>query len=395
MRRRTRTFATVVATIVVASGASRPRAQVSALPDDFGIACVDASSGAERWRTPVTAGWPPRLRIAAGALWERHGDRGEWRRRDLSTGALRARAEPPPLDTAPDPAAAFWTTTDAILHDKDGVTGTVLTTAAFVDDLAVVPGRGGPLLVFALDRDDGQVYGFGLADARLRWVLRPRDRVDGFEAGDGSRVEVLGDRLLVHAPPALMAVDPRTGAPAWTARVPALEGRWGPLRAIDLGATWIVTVDGVVIALDAGDGTVRWVHDAGAGGATAPVAGDGTVCFDRRDDAVVPYGPDEAEIARALAITVEGGRVRALRWVRRAEVARDADRRPLVELPVLAADATGPRLELTTLDARHLASLAPLLAVDGTIVLEVPGAWEDARVVLDAAGADAIAAQNP
>ena len=303
------------------------------------LACVDADSGEEAWRGSVQD-WP-RARSAEGSS-----------------------------------AARFWTTTHSVLHEKDGEARTVVTTGAFVDDLAVA----GDVLVFTLDRDDGQVYGFGLSTGRLRWVLRPRERVPGFEAGDGSRVERLGGRLLVYAPPALLAIDPETGVPAWSTRVPALEGRWGPLRAIEDGDRWIVSVDGVVVALDAATGEVRWTVDAGAGGATSPVARDGTVCFDRRDDVAVPFERDEAEIARALEVTMEEGRVASLKWVRRAELDAGAARLPFVELPA-AEDAATDRLTLSTPDTALVLDAARLVARDGTIVLEVPGAWEDARLV--------------
>jgi outer membrane protein assembly factor BamB len=349
------------------------------VPDDFGVACVEADTGAERWRSAVTEGWPARLRLADGALWERRGDGEAWLRRDLATGRVRARGAPPASDLSADPTIdGFWTTADAILHEKDGEPKTVVTTGAFVDDLAVA----GDVLAFTLDRDDGQILGFGLSTGRLRWVLRPRERVAGFEAGDGSRLELLGDKLLVHAPPALLAVDPASGVPAWSARVPALEGRWGPLRAISAGDAWIVSVDGVVVALEAETGTVLWSHDAGAGGATSPVAGGGVVCFDRRDEAVVPYALDEAEVARGLEVTVEEGRILAARWVRRSELGAGAVRVPIVELP--AADGAAARLELSTPDSRLVLDAARLLAADGTVVVEVPGAWEDARLVTEA-----------
>jgi hypothetical protein len=253
--------------------------------------------------------------------------------------------------------AGFWTTTDSILHDKDGETRTVVTTGAFVDDIAVTD----RMLFFTLDHDDGQVYGFTLATGRLRWVLRPRERVTDFEAGDGSRIELLDDKLLVYAPPALIAVDPATGVPAWSARVPALEGRWGTLRATSDGETWTVTIDGVVVALDAATGAVQRTHDGGVG---------------------VPYEPDEAEIAKGLEVRIEQGRVVAVRWVRRSELGAGALRLPFVELPV-AEDGDLARLELSTPDARLVVDAARVVARDGTIVVEVPGAWEDARLVTD------------
>lgn len=369
----TRTGGLIGLLLLASNGAT---AQVPSIPDDFGVACLDVATGAQHWRSEVSDGWPPRLRIADGALWEGRGDGGAWLRRDLATGEVRARSTPPDESAATATASGFWTTTDAILHDKDGAPKTVVTTGAFVDDLAVA----GDILAFTLDRDDGQVYGFGLGTGRLRWVLRPRDRVHGFEAGDGSRVELLGDRLLVHAPPALLAVDPTTGVPLWTVRVPAIEGRWGPLRAIVAGDTWIISVDGVVVALDAATGEVHWTDDAGAGGATSPVSGGGTVCFDRRDEEVVPYALDEAEIARGLEVTLEAGRVVSARWVRRGELAAGAARMPFLELPP-AGDGANERLELSTPDATLVVDAARLVAADGTIVVEVPGAWEDARLI--------------
>lgn len=305
---------------------------------DGTVRCVDAADGVERWR-----------------------------------GARRAHAAPA-AEAAAAPDREIWTTTDAIVHlaGDTGAPRTIVATGAFVDDLAFA----GDVLVFTLDRDDGQVYGFGLPERRLRWVVRPRALVDGYEAGDGSRVELLGGRLLVHAPPALLAIDPATGGVAWTTRVRALEGRWGPLRALAVGARWVVAVDGLVAALDAETGRVRWTVDAGAGGATAPVADGASVCFDRSDEAAAPFAPDEAEVARALAITVEAGVVTDLRWVRRAEVDAGARRVPLFELP--DADAG---LALTAGDARRVVDVAPLLDRDGEVVVEVAGAWEAARLV--------------
>jgi outer membrane protein assembly factor BamB len=302
------TLSAVVA--VVAAARAAAAAPVDA-PDDFGVACVEASSGEARWRSAVEAGWPARVRIDETFLWEDHG--AGWVKRDLATGSTRGHGTPP--DAVPAPETGFWTTTDAIVHDQDGETGTVVRTGAFVDDLAIA----GEVAVFSLDRDDGQIYGWDLGSARVRWQLRPRDHVPGFEAGDGSRVELLGGRLLVHAPPALMSVDPESGAVAWVARVPQLAGRWGPLRAIEAAGRWVIAVDGAVVALDPATGEVAWVADAGAGGATALVTGAGAVCFDRRDEVAEPYTPDEAEVARTFAFTVEGGELAGVRWVRRAE----------------------------------------------------------------------------
>jgi hypothetical protein len=251
----------------------------------------------------------------------------------------------------------FWTTTDSILHEKDGEIRTVVTTGAFVDDVAHTD----RMLFFTLDHDDGQVYGFTLATGRLRWVLRPRERVAGFEAGDGSRIELLGDQLLVYAPPALMAVDPETGVPAWSVRVPALEGRWGTLRATAEDDTWTVSVDDVVVALDPETGAVRWTRDRAVG---------------------EPFEPDEAEIARGLEVTIEQGRAVAMRWVRRSEVGAGVTRLPFVELP-RAEDGDTARLALSTPDATLVVDAARLVGLDGTVVVEVPGAWEDAHLVTD------------
>lgn len=255
-------------------------------------------------------------------------------------------------------ATGFWTTTDSILHEKDGEIRTVVTTGAFVDDLAVDD----RMLFFTLDHDDGQVYGFTLATGRLRWVLRPRQRVAGFETGDGSRIELLGDRLLVYAPPALIAVDPETGVPAWSVRVPALEGRWGTLKATAEGDTWTVSIDGVVVVLDGETGAVRSTRDDGAVGER--------------------FAPDEAEIAKGLEVTIEEGRVVAMRWVRRSEVGAAVTRLPFVELPQ-AEDGDIARLALSTPDARLVVDAARLVALDGTVVVEVPGPWEDAHLVTD------------
>ena len=253
--------------------------------------------------------------------------------------------------------AGFWTTTDAILHDKAGETRTVVTTGAFIDDIAITD----RMIFFTLDHDDGQVYGFTLATGRLRWVLRPRARITDFEAGDGSRIELLDDKLLVYAPPALIAVDPATGVPAWSARLPALEGRWGTLRAASDGETWTVTIDGVVVTLDRATGAVVSTHDGGVG---------------------VPFEPDEAEIAKGLEVTIEEGRAVAARWVRRSELGPGVLRVPFVELP-RAEDGDTARLTVTTPDASLTVDAARVLAADGTIVVEVPGAWEDARLVTD------------
>jgi hypothetical protein len=204
--------------------------------------------------------------------------------------------------------------------------------------------------------------------------------VPGFEAGDGSRVELLGDRLLVHAPPALLSVDPASGAIAWIARVPALAGRWGPLRAIEVDGRWIVSVEGAVVALDAATGEVAWVSEAGAGGGTALVAGGGLVCLDRRDEGVEPYALDEAEVARDLALDIVDGEVIAARWVLRAEVPAAADRTPLIELGAPADGA--PRLELATPDALLVRDASRLVSGgDRTVYLEVAGAWETAALI--------------
>jgi hypothetical protein len=104
----------------------------------------------------------------------------------------------------------------------------------------------------------------------------------------------------------------------------------------------------------------------------------------------VPYTPEEAEVARALELTVEKGRVKRLRWIVRAQIAADATRRPLLELG--AAPEKGARLELSTTDAVHVADAAPLLATDGTIVVEVPGAWESARLLTRD---EAVTARDP
>jgi outer membrane protein assembly factor BamB len=381
---------TGVAVAVIAAAVAWGRdggAQVRSVPDDFGVTCVAPATGAVRWTGRVAKGWPPRLRIADGSLWVSRGDGAAWARHELASGALQARAAPPDVAAAADRRDGFWTTHDAILHDQGGATGTVVTTGAFVDDFEVGDG----LLHFTLDRDDGQIYALALATGRLRWVLRPRELVAGFEAGDGSRLERLGDRLLVHAPPALLAVEPRTGAVAWSVRVPALEGRWGPLRAVAAGGAWIVAVDGVIAALDAATGRVAWTVDAGAGGATSPVADATAVCFDRRDEVVVPYERDEAEIARALAITIDGGAPRSVRWIRRAEIPPGALRWPSIELPVVDASAAA-RLELATVDASLVLDAAPLVAEDRTIYVEVPGAWDRAAVV--ARGVTEVAAED-
>jgi hypothetical protein len=325
----------------------------------------------------VEDGWPARLRTDGKALWEDHG--AGWRRRDLASGRVRGQSAPP--DAPAVAVSDFWATTDAIVHDKDGEPGVVVETSAFVDDLAVA----GEMAAFTLDRDDGQVYGFDLGSARLRWVLRPRERVPGFEAGDGSRVEILGARLLVYAPPGLMSVDPASGAIAWIARVPALVGRWGPLRAVEIvGAErtqWVVSVDGAVVALDAATGDVDWSVEAGAGGATSLLRGGASVCFDWRDQAVEPYRLDEAEVARDLAVVIAGGVVSEARWVKRADVPADAERVPLLELP-RADGAPALRLELGGIDALVTRDASRLLTgVDRTVYVEVPGAWETAALI--------------
>jgi hypothetical protein len=365
---------------VVVLGALTPSATAAPdeTPDDFGIRCVDASTGTQAWQSTVEEGWPARLRVDGKSLWEDHG--GGWKRRDLASGAVRGTGAPP--DAAAAAPQEFWTTTDAILHDKDGKTGTIVQTAAFVDDIAVA----GSVLTFTLDRDDGQVYGFDLDTGKLRWLLRPRERVDGFEAGDGSRVELLGDRLLVFAPPALLSVDPASGAVAWIARVPQLAGRWGKLRAIVDGDRWVVSVDGAVVSIDPETGTVAWTSDAGDGGATALVAGGGATCFDRRDEAVDPFDRDEAEIARDVEITIAGGAVTGARWVHRADVPAGADRVPLLEVPADPGGQLALRLELATPDATLTRDLSKLATGgDRTVYVEVPGAWETAALVDGAA----------
>jgi outer membrane protein assembly factor BamB len=367
--------AAVVGVLGLVVGISDGAAQVRDIPDDFGVTCASLGTGALRWQAAVEEGWPPRLRIAGRALWAGRGER--WIRHTLATGTVRPGGEPPAIDPPPD--HGFWTTTEAILHDRDGQTHTVITTGAFVDDLDVAAGR----LTFTLDRDDGQVYALSLSTGKLAWVVRPRELVAGYEAGDGSRVERIGDRMLIHAPPALIAVDARTGGVAWSVRVPALEGRWGALRVVADDDAWIVAVDGVVVALDPETGEVRWTREAGAGGATAPVIGGGLVCFDHRDEAVVPYQPDEAEVARAVAIEIVDGAPRAARWIGRAEVPAGAPRWPLLELAPDGAAAS--RLELATVDAALAVDLAPLVGEDRTVYVEVPGVWESAQVVGGAA----------
>src|SRR5262245_34886308 len=63
-----------------------PRVASADRPDDFGIACLDAATGATRWETAVAKGWPPRLRVDGATLWEERGSR--WHRRALADGAL-------------------------------------------------------------------------------------------------------------------------------------------------------------------------------------------------------------------------------------------------------------------------------------------------------------------
>src|SRR5205823_15006956 len=135
------------------------------------------------------------------------------------------------------------------------------------------------------------------ASGHVRWVLRPRERVSHFEVGDGSRVEMLGDHLLVYAPSSLLSLDPATGAIACQTEVPALAGRWGTLRALALPHTWVVSDAGEVVAVDADTGAVRWSWDAGDGAATVLVAGGGDdeICVDRRDARFEPFTPDDAE----------------------------------------------------------------------------------------------------
>lgn len=333
-----------------------------------GVTCVDAGTGAERWRTPTAAG-RIRLRGDGDTVWE--GRPGEaWRRRDLLTGQVLAAGAP---GDAPADTDDLWTTTDAILETRDGVADAIVTTGAFVDDLAVV----GDVLAFALDKDDGAIRGWDRAAGALAWTLRPREVVPGAEIGDGSRVEVLGERLLVYAPPAIMAVDPATGVPAWITPVTALAGHWGGLRAAAVADTWIAAIDGVVVALDADTGTTRWTIDAGAGAATALVIGDDTACFDRRAAEALPFAPDEAEVARSVAITVAHGAITAMRWVSAADVPAGARRRSAIELPLAT---TGATLTLAIGDTSTRRDVTSLRAEDGTVYLDVAGAWEDARV---------------
>lgn len=331
-----------------------------------GVTCVDAASGAARWRTAAAAG-RVQLRGDGDTVWERRAGEA-WRRHDLVTGRVLAAGAP---DDAPAAADGLWTTTDAILETHDGAARTVVTTGAFVDDHAVV----GDVLAFALDKDDGAIHGWGRAAGMLAWTLRPRDVLTAPEIGDGSRVEALGDRLLVYAPPALLAVMPATGEVAWIAEVPALAGHWGSLRAAAIGDHWIASIDGVVVALDAATGQVAWTIDAGAGAATSLVTAADTACFDRRADEVVPFARDEAEIARTLEVTVSGGAVTALRWVARADAR--GPRRSAIELPVAEA---GVALTLSLGDVTVRRDVSSLRTTDGVAYLDVPGAWEDARL---------------
>ncbi len=330
-----------------------------------GVTCVDAATGSARWRTPTAKGFT-RLRGDGDTLWTaRPGE--AWERRDLATGRVLAAGAPPAAAEAV--SDDLWTTTDAIFEAVEGEARAVVTTGAFVDDLAVI----GDVLAFALDKDDGEVHGWDRAIGARAWTLRPRELLPEVEIGDGSRVEAIGDRLLVYAPPAVIAVDPADGTALWATAVPALQGRWGGLRATADGDRWIVSVDGVVVALDAATGVLRWTVDAGAGAASSLVVGASVACFDRRAEEALPFTRDEAEVARSLEVTVSGGAITSLRWVRRA----DARGTSIIELPLATA---GVALTLTAGDAEIRRDVTALRAEDGVHVVDVPGAWEDARV---------------
>jgi len=62
-------------------------------PDDFGVACLDAKSGAVRWQSAVAKGWPPRLRVDGASLWLERAAR--WYRLELATGKRQGEGTPP------------------------------------------------------------------------------------------------------------------------------------------------------------------------------------------------------------------------------------------------------------------------------------------------------------